>query len=64
MMPVICKYGQVCSKGANSRICMIALLVFLVGMTAGKHAAYAYPSNNVPSITGPTRAWINSRASA
>ncbi len=30
------------------RICVVAFLALVIGITAGKHAVFAYPSNNVP----------------
>ena len=42
------KYGPAGLKRAKLRVCVVALLAFLMGITAGKHAAFAYPSNNVP----------------
>ena len=42
------KHGPVGSKGSKLRICVLALLVFLVGLTGWMPAAFAYPSNNVP----------------
>ena len=30
------------------RICVVALLALIIAITAGKHVAFAYPSNNVP----------------
>lgn len=42
------KNGSVCSKGTKLRIFVVALLGLVIGITAGRHAAFAYPSNNVP----------------
>ncbi|MDR3566936.1 MAG: capsule assembly Wzi family protein [Syntrophobacteraceae bacterium] len=42
------KNKPTCSKGANFRIFVIAMLALLLGVSAGDHAAFAYPSNNVP----------------